>query len=682
MTMNRKNTSADILREFRELTKLVSESADLSPPEMTKRPGRWQIFRNKMENGEAFILKTGKDKTEIEVIIPTGSADSKSNEDLYSAVIANDSEAYKKAFSSGVVAFDSDGNSFTIKSPASLRKDAAFGGKGAGFGTKAEAFQISQINKAIVAAQQEFAKTQAGQDRIKRMENSDLPSIDIELGSYIAKDVVSCENIPSTPKADATLTNSKGEIVAFISLKSASDPTQMNQWSGISKFANEPEVVEFLDFLLAKNPNGVPTGVIYTAPIKQDLKRKSAWGTGTTRSADLVDAIIATKGSIELTKSESNSNAYRFVVDGNHIWTDKAIPDGDWEPILIARKGDRNDLGVPKTRIGIFPKGYRKPIDISKSLSKEPAANSKPVTQPPTPSPPPFAALGKKVTSETRLLLGELFSNEMTLEKYGLTEEYVTQVLGLPRPILAEGKLSEIEFRKIIREHLVFESWWDSAKKFVGAGVNTAKEKGESVAGVLKKYGNDSNAVVAALWSAASSPESLTDLIKKFKAAVAAQSNEIASFLDSLFMKVRKVKELASSAAPLKKCAEFVKKAAGGISSLVGWKGLMAAAGGYLGFEWISEKINPLKEKVSKLLKDSANEMLTSTIQDEIVGFITSKLLDVGGEFAAKSIEQLAGPVAWLKTAFTAFEKSSWVLEKLSDVILTSTNKFKEVKTV
>ena len=678
--MKRKNTSTDILREFRELTKLVSEAADLSSSEMTKRPGRWEIFRSKMENGDPFILKTKKG--DVSVTIPTESDKSASNEDLYNAVIENDPKAYKRAFSLGVVAFDSDENSFIIKSPANLRKDAAFGGKGEGFGTKAEAFQISQINDAIVGAQKEFAKTSAGQDRVKRMEDSDLPSIDIELGSYLAKDVVLCKSIPSTPKADATLLNSKGETVAFISLKSANSPLQMNQWSGISKFANEPEVIDFSKFLLTKNPNGVPTGVAYSAPIRQELKRKSAWGTGTTRSTDLVDAIIATKGSIKLKKSESNNSVYHFVVDGDRVWTDGEIPDGDWEPVLVARKGDRNDLGVPKTRIGIFPKGSRKSIDASKALPKEPPVDSKPIAPPPVPSPPPFAALGKRVTSETRLLLGELFSNEMTLEKYGLTEEYVTQVLGLPRPILTEGKVSEIEFRKIIREHLVFESWWDSAKKFVGSGVNAVKEKGESVAGVLKKYGNDSNAVVAALWSAASTPESLADLLKKFKAAVSSKSSEIASFLETLFEKVKRVKELAGSAAPLKKCIEFVKRAAGGILSLAGWKGMMASAGGYLGFEWIAEKLDPLKEKVSKLLKDSAIEMLSSIIQDEIVGFITNKITDIGNEFAASVVEQLAGPVAWLKITFTAFEKSSWVLDKLSAVISTSTNDFKEVETV
>ena len=103
--MKRKNTSTDILREFRELTKLVSEAADLSSSEMTKRPGRWEIFRSKMENGDPFILKTKKG--DVSVTIPTESDKSASNEDLYNAVIENDPKAYKRAFSLGVVAFDS-----------------------------------------------------------------------------------------------------------------------------------------------------------------------------------------------------------------------------------------------------------------------------------------------------------------------------------------------------------------------------------------------------------------------------------------------------------------------------------------------------------------------------------------------------------------------------------------------
>ena len=292
-----------------------------------------------------------------------------------------------------------------------------------------------------------------------------------------------------------------------------------------------------------------------------------------------------------------------------------------------------------------------------------------------------ISSFERKTTSETRFLLDQLLLNNFVLEKYGLTEDYVTKVLGLPKPLLTEGRISETAFRKIIREHLIFESWWDSAKDLVGSGVNAVKEKGESVAGVLKKYGGDSKAVVAALWSAASSPQDLTILLTKFKSAVSSTSSEISSFLENISNYVsnsNKLEEILASS--LKKCIEFVKKAAASVASLAGWKGMMSSAGAYLGFEWITEKIRPFKEKVKEALKSESVELAKSVIKDEVVDFINSKLTDVVKKFSGSIIEQLSGPTGWLKTAYEIFEKSSWVLGKLSAVISTSTEEFPEDK--
>ena len=677
--------SADTLREFRELTRLLAEGADLSLPELEKRPGRWGIFHDKMEFGRPFTLKTSAGEVQVTI----SRAD---NPELYDAVARADGPGYKDAFKKGVVAVGVDGVEHRIASPSSLRKDPEFGGKGAGSGTSAESSQIGQINSAIEAA---------------RAESGGAP-VNIELGGHIALDVVKCVNVPGVPKADAALVDSAGREVAFVSLKSANAPKEMNQWSGVTKFADHEEVKKFACDLRSQHADGVPSGKVYYREIADSsLKQKSVWGAATQRGVNLIDVVIATKGKIELQRAGEN---YRFTVTRNGgIWFPNDPPSGDWDPTLTARKGDRDDLGIPKTRVGIFPKGYRGSVPLPSSpsceIAVEPSAPAVPIepvkskgsqkektsgrprvpgAKPPKPQPPPLdPALGESVTAATRLLLEELFPRIGVLERYGITESYVTDVLGLPRPVLVEGRMSESEVRLIIREHLIFESWWDKAKEFVGSGIEAVKEKGESAAGVLKKYGEDSKSVVASLWAAASDPSTLVDLLAKFKSRVVAKSNEVTKFLGDLLNSVGKSAKGAETVTnSLKGCLEFVKKAAAGLAALSGWKGMMAAAAGCLGFEWLAEKIEPLKKKIGDLLKGSATEEVTSVIQGEIVDFITNKLVEIGGEFAASAIEQLAGPAAWLKSAFTVFEKSAWVLDKMSSIISTATEQFEEKSTV
>jgi hypothetical protein len=286
-----------------------------------------------------------------------------------------------------------------------------------------------------------------------------------------------------------------------------------------------------------------------------------------------------------------------------------------------------------------------------------------------------------KVTAETRLLLGELFPSS-PLEKWGLTEEYVTQVLGLPRPIIAEGRISEGALREIIREHLIFEGWWESAKSVVGSGVSAIKEKGESAADVFKAFGGDSKAVIAALWAAASDPAALADLLGKFTAVASRKAAEVVGTIKDVASKISKVGAAAAAVKALEQSLGFVSSAAKSISTLSGWKGLLAAASGYLGFEWLSEKIEPLKSKIEELtsgsgqVKEEVRNLVATIAQDEIANFVKEKLLEIGKTMAASAIEQLAGPAAWLKVSFEIFETSAWVLSKLSGVISTSRKDF------
>ena len=291
-----------------------------------------------------------------------------------------------------------------------------------------------------------------------------------------------------------------------------------------------------------------------------------------------------------------------------------------------------------------------------------------------------------KILLESRLLLAELFPRSSQKKSFprprivtelGLSESYITTVLGLPPPLLIEGRVDESYIRLVIREHLIFEAWWDSAKDLLGKGVDWVKEKGESVADVVKSFGENSKGVIAGLWAAATDPESLADLLDKFKKAceklvnaLLAPVKQIVSFFEKLAKKFEeKVRTILDG---LEKFSKFLADALSSVASLSGWKGMMAAAAAYLGYKWVSENAGPVVKKTIEMLKgesDPAEDILDSIItgvKESIIDAALEKLKELGTELASSAIESLAGPVAWLKTAIGIFEKADWVIRNLA----------------
>jgi hypothetical protein len=172
------------------------------------------------------------------------------------------------------------------------------------------------------------------------------------------------------------------------------------------------------------------------------------------------------------------------------------------------------------------------------------------------------------------------------------------------------------------------------------------------------------------------------DLLGKFTAVASRKAAEVVGTIKDVASKISKVGAAAAAVKALEQSLGFVSSAAKSISTLSGWKGLLAAASGYLGFEWLSEKIEPLKSKIEELtsgsgqVKEEVRNLVATIAQDEIANFVKEKLLEIGKTMAASAIEQLAGPAAWLKVSFEIFETSAWVLSKLSGVISTSRKDF------
>lgn len=324
-----------LLREIiRSSIRVLREGSSLSPAEMEKYDWRWQKFIDKMNNRTPFTHKNNK-----EFIIPV-----EGNEILLQALNNRDKIGYKIAFDMGIKTIPFG----AVDSSSDIKKTSEFGGKGAHAGVTAETAQIAQINRAIDAA----------------IEKNEGMPVDIVVGlegyntTGLAENVVRCEKVDGTPKADAVLKDENDKPVAYISLKAAKTPKQMNQWSGVSKYSDIDIVKQFAeDVKKWIEENGkIPSGSALARPIAQShkLALDATFG-DTTNDKNNCDIIIADKGTIKL---EGEGKLQEFVCD--NIWyAREPIKEADWIPTFYARAGDRSDFDIPGVRIGIFPFGYR-----------------------------------------------------------------------------------------------------------------------------------------------------------------------------------------------------------------------------------------------------------------------------------------------------------------------------------
>jgi hypothetical protein len=197
--------------------------------------------------------------------------------------------------------------------------------------------------------------------------------INVQLGSRPPlKNVGAIIQVGGNPKADAYFAPMRDGMVdrsspmAYISLKNAGSPSAMQQWSGISKFMDYPEVPSFINELevqlAAMGSVGImPHGPSFRSefPVSEELALKACWGASYapgksgTQSVDMI--YICSDSSVALRKVEGNT--YEFT-GGVSLYDGELPPDG-WAPYLYARKGERSDAGITGARIAIFPRDYR-----------------------------------------------------------------------------------------------------------------------------------------------------------------------------------------------------------------------------------------------------------------------------------------------------------------------------------
>lgn len=261
-------------------------------------------------------------------------------------------------------------------------------------------------------------------------------------------------------------------------------------------------------------------------------------------------------------------------------------------------------------------------------------------------------------------LVVEIKQRDGFIRKIHLRESYIVGVLGVQRKVLFESLVDSSLQKIIIKEHLLFEGWWDSAKKFVGDSIENITKKFHDVSEILKEYGEKAEGAIAALWACVKDGNALEKLksgaFNLMEKAIQATKRRL--YILSNEMKDNGMEKIANY---IKIVIDKIYDIKEKISSTEGWKGLLTTLAAYLGFSFVREKIvrfvdsSPI-EKLKKMSSTSIQEIIES-----IPNFFKENISEVAGD----AIEKLSGPVAWINKIILIFKSSQWVFEHILDAL-------------
>ena len=228
-----------------------------------------------------------------------------------------------------------------IKYPNQFFKTPDLGGKGVGFGTRAEDRELAGLRNEIE----------------KQMEKDKSSVLKMIVGGRQII-VAGVASTPGVPKSDFHLLDDKGQEVAWISHKDGSGPGDFQQYGGLSHrvFANNNEVKSFMQALQKQFPDGLKRGdSAYRECKDKSVILRSVWGVdyGKKRGRNNVDEFH--QGPMKLKKV---SGKYKII--SRHYDTNGSLPKGGYRAIYYARyTGDRSGriagVIVKDARIGVFP---------------------------------------------------------------------------------------------------------------------------------------------------------------------------------------------------------------------------------------------------------------------------------------------------------------------------------------
>lgn len=294
----------------------------MSSTTLRKYPDRRELFLKKYKNKEEFILKNSPN-TPIKFVY---------DKEIYDKI---DNEDFKVVFK------DSSGKTYKI---TDIAKTAEFGGKGSGAGTAKEDIQLKSLQDQIIA----------------KIKKSSKAYIIINVNRTKHK-IVGAATTPGVPKSDFHLIDVEGNPVVWISHKDGRSAKDYGQWGGMSK-RKEPDIHDnketqsFINDLKKEFPDGLPRATTLYRKMKKDLQNKAVYGNEYGGTLGIQNVSIVLQGPVKIKG---------IKLSANHVHENGDNISGDYEPVFMAMyKGpDRNDFGVKKTRLSIYPIGGRKKIE-------------------------------------------------------------------------------------------------------------------------------------------------------------------------------------------------------------------------------------------------------------------------------------------------------------------------------
>jgi hypothetical protein len=211
-------------------------------------------------------------------------------------------------------------------------------------------------------------------EREKLMKSGEDVCLDFEIAGVTVHNVIGAMGAPDAskdPKADIVFVTCKDgclEYTGFASLKDGTDVKHFQQWGGLSAFKDHEEVKQFAEDLKQLYPQGISAaggGVNVGREIEdRKMKIEAIYGPSYRRghyNSESVQFVI--QGTQQ--RIQKQGNVYKLITGSTHHYSDSVahqneLMTGNTRPVFMARAdNNRNDLGVPKTRIFIYSAGGR-----------------------------------------------------------------------------------------------------------------------------------------------------------------------------------------------------------------------------------------------------------------------------------------------------------------------------------
>jgi len=252
-------------------------------------------------------------------------------------------------------------------------------------------------------------------------------------------------------------------------------------------------------------------------------------------------------------------------------------------------------------------------------------------------------------------------TNQLLFEDYS----YITKVLGVSLPLTESGDvapLAEHLKQEILREQMLFESFWDDAVQTVKTTAGAVAGKFIDAAAGIKKFGEDGWAIIKQLYRVATNPE----LIPNFTGAIWKVNlrhkwrTGLKPILEDLIQRLP-TWDMPNFASIAQKALDIINKVIESVKSLSGWKKAIATAGLSIGFTWVWEKVKDFIEGYrtwNKKLESNESEETAEQFKTWLKAAVNGTFLNILKTQFAGMIEKLisvsTGVKGWWDTAVAA----------------------------